>query len=125
MKQEFFAVMGPDGKTWGLGLHEISAKKEALGLIRHDHSRPLVDWRHLADEGYSVVPVTIAGPGEVVIPVDVVESAVQELMDAITIMDEKGRGNAEGNSTMLWDNYWDMVRLDITQSLEKLKEHTS
>ena len=32
------------------------------------------------------------------------------IVNALSIMDEKGRKNQEGNSTMLWNKDWDKLR---------------
>mgnify|MGYP000921766057 CR=1 FL=1 len=33
-----------------------------------------------------------------------------ELKNAVGFMDDKGRGNAENNSTMLWNDDWERLR---------------
>ena len=35
---------------------------------------------------------------------------MNKIITAIAIMDEKGRGNAEGNSIMLWEKDWNALR---------------
>lgn len=40
----------------------------------------------------------------------IVKWVCDNVKTAISIMDEKGRGNPEGNSKMLWDQEWDQVR---------------
>lgn len=39
------------------------------------------------------------------------------LITALYIMDEKGRGNKEGDSQMLWNKDWDDLRLAIMDAL--------
>ncbi len=50
-------------------------------------------------------------------------SEIQKLLaHAIATMDESGRRNQEGNSYMLWEAYWDELRLDVFKAKELVRE---
>ena len=49
----------------------------------------------------------------------------KELVFAISIMDESGKLNAEGNSRMLWEREWDTVRQCLFDAIELLEEGTN
>jgi len=42
------------------------------------------------------------------------------LVDAIVIMDESGRKNPEGNSTMLWERQWNDLRMNLFRAIERI-----
>lgn len=50
-------------------------------------------------------------------------SEIQKLLThAIATMNESGRRNQEGNSYMLWEAYWDELRLDVFKAKKLARE---
>ena len=44
------------------------------------------------------------------------------LIEAVRIIDEKGRQNPERNSRMLWEKDWEALRLEIISAIFEMKE---